>query len=523
MDTNYKMILVDDEDDVRGRILSKIKADSGFEVVGKAGNGYDALELIEEHQPHIVLTDIKMPFIDGIELARIIRRDYPTTKVAFISGYDEFDYAREAIELNVLSYLTKPITSNDIDVFLSKLKKQLDTERLELENIASIKEKYDEILPIIGDSYLSSLLLTQSITDSNLEKLKFYGIDVGKGEYLTCMLEVEHFSQENITEMEKYKVKINEILKSKFNNFEYSHSLVLPDGIVLFLNMSNTDIKDIDYILFEVIKTVEDFLKVDIKIGVSKVYDDFSAFPESFKEAKKALGYSQILDLGRIIYSSELDNINKSKPFDISDDLFDIEHIIKYGSNEAVDLAISNIKEKLISQKRLFAVYNNVIVIKFANLFIKLSDEVEPNIINSLSKHKNVESFIAYITKRIIEIRNEDINNHKSRTERMLEGTIAYVIKNYSDPSLSLEKVCSEMNVSVSHLSMLLKKKKGITFNKFLIKIRLDKAIELLKTTDMKIADISNLCGYNEVYYFSHSFKKYTGIPPGEYRKNALV
>ena len=118
MNEKYKMILVDDEDDVRGRILSKIKESSGFEVVGKAGNGYDALELIEELEPHIVLTDIKMPFINGIELAKIIRREYPMTKVAFISGYDEFDYAREAIDLKVLSYLTKPVTSNDIDVFL---------------------------------------------------------------------------------------------------------------------------------------------------------------------------------------------------------------------------------------------------------------------------------------------------------------------------------------------------------------------------------------------------------------------
>ena len=121
MKENYRMILVDDEDDVRGRILSKINEDSGFTVVGKAGNGYDAIDLIEKYKPHVVLTDIKMPFINGIELAKIIRRDYPTTKVAFISGYDEFEYAREAIELNVVSYLMKPVTGEDINSFLARL------------------------------------------------------------------------------------------------------------------------------------------------------------------------------------------------------------------------------------------------------------------------------------------------------------------------------------------------------------------------------------------------------------------
>lgn len=86
----YKIILVDDEDEVRGRISSKILGDSGFEVVGTAGNGYDALELIEKFSPHVVMTDIKMPYIDGIELARIIRREYPTVRIGFITGYDEF-------------------------------------------------------------------------------------------------------------------------------------------------------------------------------------------------------------------------------------------------------------------------------------------------------------------------------------------------------------------------------------------------------------------------------------------------
>ena len=124
----YKIILVDDEDEVRGRISSKISDDSGFVVAGTAGNGYDALELIEKLSPQVVLTDIKMPYIDGIELAEIIRRDYPTVRIGFITGYDEFDYARQAIKLGVRSYLTKPLTQEDISEFLRKLKVELDDE-----------------------------------------------------------------------------------------------------------------------------------------------------------------------------------------------------------------------------------------------------------------------------------------------------------------------------------------------------------------------------------------------------------
>ena len=119
MSKNYTMIIVDDEEEVKNRIVSKIPADFGFEIVGLASNGYDALELIERVRPNVVITDIRMPFIDGIQLSKIIRREYPKTKIAFISGYDEFSYAKEAIELDVVSYLSKPITEKEVLSFLT--------------------------------------------------------------------------------------------------------------------------------------------------------------------------------------------------------------------------------------------------------------------------------------------------------------------------------------------------------------------------------------------------------------------
>ena len=118
----YKLILVDDEDEIRGRIASMITEDTGFEVVANASNGYDALELIEKHNPHAVITDIRMPYIDGIALAQEIRNDFSQVKVAFLTGFGEFDYARKAVELEVISYLMKPVVKTDVLEFLKKLK-----------------------------------------------------------------------------------------------------------------------------------------------------------------------------------------------------------------------------------------------------------------------------------------------------------------------------------------------------------------------------------------------------------------
>ena len=155
MNQIYKLLLVDDEDEIRGRIASLISDESGFVVVGKAGNGHDAYELVEELKPDVVLTDIKMPFIDGIELAKMLKRDYPTIKVAFISGYDEFKYAQEAINLNVISYLMKPLSSNDINLFLNQLKHQLDDEYQKKFNIDEAMKHYKEGLPLIYISWFA--------------------------------------------------------------------------------------------------------------------------------------------------------------------------------------------------------------------------------------------------------------------------------------------------------------------------------------------------------------------------------
>ena len=519
----YKLLLVDDEDDVRGRISSRIHDESGFQVVGKAGNGYDALELIDKLCPDIVLTDIKMPFIDGIELAKIIKRDYPMTRVAFISGYDQFDYAKQAIDLNVLSYLMKPITSEEMESFLKKVKIQLDTEREELRNITSIKEKYNDILPIIGDSFLSSLLHSSELKDADFDKLSVYGINLGKGKFVTCLIDIDISSKYSIQDIEELRVKIMGILKSKFKNFNLKQTLVISDGLVLIINLGDFGINELDRILFEVLKTTEDYLDVDIKIGVSRIFDELNNLPSSFKEAKKAMGHSRFMNLSRIVYASEFVDVRSNGSVISSVELNSLDNIIRYGSDEAIVEYLEKIRLKLSSNSNDFLVNREFIMISFANLLMNLSGSVKSNLMEELDAYHTVEDLLEYVKKQIFDNRNSDANIQSSKIEKMLKSILDYIDNNFNDQTLSLEKICDEMDVSVSYLSMLLKKQKGITFNKYLVKTRLEKAKELLKYTKMKVVDVSRECGYNEVYYFSHSFKKFTGVSPREYRKNENI
>ncbi|MBN2604678.1 MAG: response regulator [Bacilli bacterium] len=526
---NYRMILVDDEDDVRGRIVTKIKDESGFSVVGKAGNGYDALELIEKYQPHIVLTDIKMPFIDGIELARIIRRDYPTTKVAFISGYDEFDYARQAIELNVVSYLMKPITSEELDKFLFKLKTILDEEIDAISNTENLLKRYDESIPLLIDTHLNSFLLKNTLDDKDLNILKSFGMNIQNGKYVTAFIGIEKHNDNTFEDIEKSKIFINNLLNRLFEKYEFTHHFLVADGVIVTAMDNTFDIrKEIDLELFEIIKYAEQYGNIKLRIGVSRLFEDFRNFPLSFKEADEALKYSKYFNMGQIIYSNEI-QAKEKKHIVIDESLITtFEYSMKYGTQKEVEDALKDMMKFTKNENKDYILDHQLLVINLVNsilnftisIGIDISEIDDGNILEKMLSFSNPSELLIWIKQLIFKLRDLNLKSQSNKTDVLIEDAVKYIELNYHDTSISLESVSDYLNISVSYLSMLFSKKKGITFNKFLIKVRMEKAKEMLKFTDQKVINIATMVGYNEVYYFSHSFKKYTGLTPREFRAN---
>lgn len=528
MSEKYRMILVDDEDDVRGRILSKISPQSGFEVVGKAGNGYDALELIEKYNPHVVLTDIKMPFINGIELARIIRRDYPTTKVAFISGYDEFDFAHKAIELKVVSYLMKPVTSEDIDVFLDKLKISLDNEFDFLSKSQLIHQKYNESIPMLINSYLSSYRYKGTLNKNDISHLEQYGISLDKGNYLVGLIGFD--VNADINTSEETKVFIGSLVEKVFNSFSYNHHFLIPEGVVFLLeDRGIKNESDIDSELYEIIKYAEDYRQTTLDIGISKIMHEFYQYPNAYRESEKALRHSKYFNMGQIVYYNDIEEKEYKHILIDESALTEFEYVLKYGEKEEIQENISKILSLSSHNENQYILDPQLIIIKLANSLINfaasinvdVSDVIQGNIIEEMLKINDVKELQAYIYNAILNMRKKNVKSQVDKTEKIVEEVYNYIEKNYMDSNISLETITSELNISVSYLSMLLKKQKGITFNKELIKYRMEKAKELLRFSKEKIVNIAKLVGYNEVYYFSHSFKKYEGVSPKEFRTNA--
>ena len=531
---HYKLILVDDEDEVRGRISSKISRESGFCVVGTAGNGYDALELIDKYRPHVVITDIRMPYIDGIELARTIKSEYPTIRVAFITGYDEFDYAREAIALGVRSYLTKPLTQNEITRFLVTLKKELDEEFRQNSDRELLQQRYEESRPLIIDNYFASVL-SNSAPGAELEirSLANHGIEFSNKKAALTLIHVGRNDEDiDIFLLEKKKLLIRKSIKDILirRNLEFYHFLYHDEVVFIIVESGSIFFRELDEALLEAVQTAEMYHSTEIDIGVSGIFRGFDNLREAYLDARRALSDSLFLSSGRIAYIEQLET-RVPRPVVMNEtDTKALEYIIRFGSDEEVNAAIDNQIHKTSAWDSEFSDYR-FFTLNIANMVVNFAVAVgadisiinDADIMDTINRFTTSRQTFEWFRTIVGRLRENNRQTKLSNSSVLLENAVSYMKSSFTDPNLNLEKTCDNAGLSVSYLSLLFKKHLGKTFVKYLTELRLEKAKELLKYSGDRIIEIAEKCGYSDVYYFSHNFKKHLGMSPKKYRENETV
>ncbi len=530
MEELYKIILVDDEDEVRGRIPSKISEESGFTVVGTTGNGYDALELIEKYSPQVVLTDIKMPYIDGIELAAIIRRDFPTVRVGFITGYNEFDYAREAIRQNVRSYLTKPLTQEDIAAFLRNLKVELDEEYRDKYNRELIRKRYEQSVPLIIENFFINYLVAGSsgLTE-DLENLKEYGVSLDHERYVAAYVRMERTAANGrIIEHEKLKFSLRANLDSILERETLEHySFLFNEGIVFLIKEKGALFnRNLDSVLYQLVKTSEHFLQIRITIGVSTFHSGFGEMGLAYEEAARAAALSRLKGGGPIIYIDQITQGVRRSIMMGEAESKNLEHAVRFGNSDEIRTSLHEMRKKAAGHTEAgadFHLYVLNLVNLLANYAASLDADIHKligeDILEFMLKFRSLDELFTWAEKFTSLLRESGEKAKMNNAQRLLEKALVLIEQRYNDFNLTMETVCDELGLSVSYLSHLFKRYKETTFVKYLTGRRIEKAKELLAGTGDRIVEVANACGYRDVYYFSHSFKKYTGIPPRKFRE----
>ena len=541
----YRIILVDDEEEVRKSIIRKIDWTAvGFAVVGDAENGEDALEKIENLEPDVVLTDIRMPYMDGLTLAERIRQKYPSMKIVIFSGYDDFEYAKQAIKLNVTEYILKPVNVEELTAILKRIKTNLDEEIEQKRNVNLLRENYKRSLPILREQFLKDLISRPMDGETVQTLLREYDIPLaGAKKWIAIAVELEleqELTQEEAPlplheEKNLIPISVMQILSEnlkpsyRFSLLSFSGSADAKIAGIAAIDENNSQTELIN-ILGDICKEIRKTLKVPVTIGIGHSAQKLENISRSFQSALDALGYRSVVGTGSTIYINDVEPGIGGKLQFGSEEESALIQAIKFGPEEKIRETVRGIVDRM-NEARVHARQQQAYILSVANCMIQLiqqydlnmeeifaEDPLGPDPFTVIQSMLNRENFSRWLYQTALKINNALSRERDYAAGQVIEKAKQYIMDNYQDPGLSVEQICRYLHMSPAYFSTMFKKATGQTYIAYLTEVRLNKAVELLNMTDEKTYVIASQVGYQEQNYFSYVFKKRFGVSPTKFR-----
>ena len=533
----YKVLLVDDETLIREAISENIQwEEMGFSFMGACENGKQAIEAIEKEQPDLLLTDINMPFVDGMELTKFVYENYPDTKVIIISGFDEFEYAKNAVKYQVLEYILKPITPMEFSETLLRVKKMFDERKENQRDMKKIRSAYVSNLPMVQGRYLHNLL-NGTVDYSKLQdKQEELRLNLDANCYNTALVEgdnLEPFTSQYANVKDElalfaiYNITA-ELIASE--NCGIAFQGIDEKTAILFMGDEEEMLKlKIKQILPKIHQAVEEFLQIQVTIAVGKTVPRLEELPDSFAKTKSALEYKFMLGGNQTIEAEEYEEIrNSAKHVDIFEWASQIATTIRTDKIEEIaqrtEQFIEQVKTSYVNKNRSFVYVQNLVlsVINLLELPEELEEEIygqERNFMKQIYECENLDDIKARLCGTFRYICNLMSNQRDSYGKRQAMMALEYIEKNYADSTVSLNSVCTALAMSTSYFSSIFKNYTGETFIESLTKKRMEKAKILLEQGNLKTYEIAEAVGYSDAHYFSVAFKKTVGKTPTEYAR----
>lgn len=433
---NYRVVLADDEPEVLRSIQRTLDWEKyGFSVVGAFLNGLDVLEFLENHDVDIVFTDIRMPFMDGIELMHKIKEKYPYIKLVIISGYDDFQYAKEALIHGVLDYILKPINAREMSEVLQKVKDKMDTELEEKQSIQKLRNLYLENQPIIRENFLNRLVVGNIKAKALQEEKKTGLIRMGEYKYwataLAQIYQIEQKDHGETMDSQLASIYIRNLIRNSISDDIYYEAFYNPLGECILFGMNEPEeMEKILLKLNDIAKESKRVMKIKAAIGVGKIKDELIKVKESFEEAKEALSYRKMSQDGDVIY---MEDIDKSEQvillFDekAQDKLFTA---VKFGKEEDIHAVIRKMKEYLIKADMSSSSYQaySMSVINALLVFARQQDlEIEevfdgiPNYLEIMQKYASADTFMEWLEEQCIRLNANQGRERENKAKGIIE------------------------------------------------------------------------------------------------------
>lgn len=521
----YKIMIVDDELFVRMGIASAVDWQAHqIEAPLQAANGKEAWETMQKEAVDIVLTDIKMPEMDGLELIRTMRNNHQNTEVIILTCMNEFAYVQEAIKLGASDYLFKPtLLPEDILEAIKKVIGKVEKAKAEKEAIKTLENKVNHHIPQLKQQVILDVINGRTISKSRWEELKKeLHLSIAAEGLSLIVLQADGLEQilkENF-EGDKYlfQFTLMNILGEIFSDLVH-FEIVCRDTMeyLIFISDEKTEeetLKEVCYIKAqEAQKALEKALKLVVSVGISQQRHSIYTLQRAYDEAQFAVQKRFFAGEGSIIFYEKSLTYSDNNRFNNEAFVRMIGEVDEIGYNDKVNEIFSKIRTyKGMRIKDVMELSASIIFVLLKNIsrFESVAEELYDNEgalytqIYSAVSIAEIEQFLLKLAAdadRIVE--------QKYRSE--VHRAIQFMKKHLGDESISLEAVAQHVNMSKNYFSKLFKEKTGTNFIDYLTQLRVEKAQELYRQTDLKVYQIAEQVGYADWRYFSKVYKKQTG------------
>jgi len=534
MDDLIRVMIVDDEILVRNLVRKSVDWSAlGLLVIAEAANATEALEVLEEARPQIILTDIQMPYLDGIDFAGKVLELDPDVRIIVLTGYDEFDYARRSIQVGVADFLLKPVNPKELEQALQKNVREILALRKRLADDAALRQYLTEARPFLVERYFQGLIHQghpgQRLTRADSH---YYGIHFLPGHFQIAVLAMNKLEGKNSDSEEALLLTIFRIREMVTSHLErWSQVFSFMDVTNKMVVLSNHP--DLDLVNFceSIRRTAEESKSGRVCAGVGNSYGLLEQVRYSYLEAIEAFDFLAFSGVDRVVPFAEIDYSGKAEPENSKEQIERLGFYIRAGSlDRAVEqieqlfaLPFTHGKDGLEPVRVLAAQILSGILGAIASTSLRqasfLGDGTDA--FATLYQMSTLAELRDYFTHLVSEIIREINRNKISATHKLIEAVLAAIQLKLTERDLGLKSLASQFYLNPSYLSRVFKQETGRTLVQHIFESRMQKAMELIDHSDLRTYQIAETLGFSDPSYFSTSFKKYTGMTVNEYKNKA--
>ena len=537
----FKVLIADDEYTIREGLYATLDwVALQCEVIGLAKDGNEAIALIKRTQPDIVISDIRMPGIDGLQVAEAAWIINPQIKIILLSGYNEFEYAKQALQLGVVDFLLKPTVYEEVRETIRNTVHTIMIERRQHEELAKFKNEFANQIVSLRQNFLKSLLtipqaLSEQDEQNSQERLRLYGLDI-KGSVYVLLCRIDHYeavrSAYSVEEWQLLLLSLTFNMNEHLLTLHNSYLVPLKDDIfaIVFIDIHSLG----ELSLLAICQGLQDlmekkYLRLTISIGLSQKKSSFLQLNQAYLEADKALEHIFYLGNESIVFYKDLlwSSATEGTPHPYSVYLDYFKPILKslqIGDEISAQKNLNNLIASIESNRESHEAVKTI-CIDLLSQFMQLLDssnvrwpaERREQVYTESLRCETLDDYVRMLQLVVGELSSDIYKLTRSKHKKIVEQVLD-IISNHFVEDLNLGWVAEQVHLNSSYVSRLLKNELNENFTNLVTKYRMEKAKAMLKDPQVKIYEVADQIGMPDSHYFSVKFKKYTGMTPSDYR-----